>query len=87
MTDLSDFLPVGATFVVAGVDSVDVTTDRAVYTLDADCRSVTVKPRDAGLSVDDLRELLTEAMSLQSDLDDEAWACVRETLGLEPEDR
>lgn len=81
MYDLSDFLPVGAEFRRASYDCVDVTTRDAIYTLDVECRTVTVRPHDRMFSVHDLRALLATVTAFEHALDDEAWECAEKFLG------
>jgi hypothetical protein len=84
MFDLSEFLPFGATYTATARDQIDVATRDAVYTLDVDCRTVTIRPVDQCFTLRDLRELLAQATSLESDMTDEAWECAEKFLGYEP---
>lgn len=84
MPDLSDFLPVGAEFRRASFDCVDVTTRDAVYTLDVECRTVTVRPHDTMFSLHDLRSLLATVTAFEHDMTDEAWETAEKFLGWEP---
>jgi len=80
MYDISDFLPVGATWSRGGIDCLHVTTREAVYVLDIEERTVTICPEDRAFSLRELRDLLAKATAFESDLDDEAWSCIETTF-------
>ena len=83
MFDLSEFLPFGATYTATARDQIDVATIDAVYILDVECRTVTIRPVDPCFTLRELRDLLAQATSVESDMNDEAWECAEKFLGYE----
>lgn len=90
MLDLSDFLPAGTTYAVSGASEIDVLTRDGFgklgvrYTLDVECRTVTIHPVDRCFSLRELADLLSQATSFEHGLDEEAWKCAEQFLGWEP---